>query len=497
MANSQRRTAGAVIQGSFVGGRFTPPGVPAPAAPGRATNPHINQHSAHVRQIVQAKMAQPRAAAPRAAQARGVRSQSPVVQRHGTGEAFQLPSQLSNFGGGSGQPLPAAVLQKMESFFGTSFGDIRVHVGPQASAIGALAFTHGSNLYFAQGQYNPNTTRGQQILAHELTHVVQQRAGRVRNPFGSGVAVVNDRSMEAEAERMGHLAALHKEKSSAPVASAPTGANRGTGQDAVQPMLWAVGVGVALGVGALAYCLRGRNEREEDEELNDGGDAGGGGGGGGGGDEGKGKAKGKGAKRGNKPGKSPGPSPLELLKREARQEGAERTSRGWPIYEREIRARLASHGKGADKVVREAFMEGATAASRSAPAAKPFRVAPRRPGGGGGGGGLSDEDRADQVVDTLLARLRGAIGRYEVYSKKDANVARQGCVKNGPSEFVHRDLKALVYATLVGMEGDEFEGGRLHVVKYGKNPPHTYNLTLHGDYMAHNPRTMAILHVES
>jgi hypothetical protein len=131
-----------------------------------------------------------------------------VVQRHGNGEAFQLPANLSNFGGG-GQPLPGAVRQKMESFFGTSFADVRVHVGPQASAIGALAFTQGSNLYFAQGQYNPNTPQGQQILGHELTHVVQQRAGRVSNPFASGVAVVQDRSMEAEADRMGLRAAAH------------------------------------------------------------------------------------------------------------------------------------------------------------------------------------------------------------------------------------------------------------------------------------------------
>jgi hypothetical protein len=132
------------------------------------------------------------------------------VQRVGNGEAFQLPANLSNFGGGGGQPLPKPVLQKMESFFKTSFADVRVHVGPQASSIGALAFAHGSNLYFAPGQYNPGTPQGQQLLGHELTHVVQQRAGRVRNPFGSGVAVVQDRNMEAEADRMGLRAALHQ-----------------------------------------------------------------------------------------------------------------------------------------------------------------------------------------------------------------------------------------------------------------------------------------------
>ena len=63
------------------------------------------------------------------------------VQRHahaesGNGAAFQLPANLANFSGG-GQPLPPDVRHKMESFFGASFGEVRVHVGPHASAIGA------------------------------------------------------------------------------------------------------------------------------------------------------------------------------------------------------------------------------------------------------------------------------------------------------------------------------------------------------------------------
>jgi Domain of unknown function (DUF4157) len=142
-----------------------------------------------------------------AVQPRSFAPQGPVAQRVGNGEAFQLPAQLSNFAGGAGQPLPGPVRQKMESFFNTSFTEVRVHVGPQAASIGALAFTHGSNLYFAPGQYNPNTAQGQRLLGHELTHVVQQRAGRVLNPFSSGVAVVQDPTMEAEADRQGMRAA--------------------------------------------------------------------------------------------------------------------------------------------------------------------------------------------------------------------------------------------------------------------------------------------------
>ena len=62
---------------------------------------------------------------------------------------------------------------------------MRVHVGPQAERIGAIAFTIGSDIYFAPGRYQPDTVYGRQLLGHELAHVVQQRAGRARNasPF--------------------------------------------------------------------------------------------------------------------------------------------------------------------------------------------------------------------------------------------------------------------------------------------------------------------------
>jgi len=105
-----------------------------------------------------------------------------------------------------GWPLPKDVQAKMEKALGASFADVRVHVGPDAASIGAIAFTWGSDIHFAPGQYNPHTPQGQFLLGHELTHVVQQRAGRVSNPFGSGVAVVQDHALEAEADRLGRLA---------------------------------------------------------------------------------------------------------------------------------------------------------------------------------------------------------------------------------------------------------------------------------------------------
>jgi hypothetical protein len=119
-------------------------------------------------------------------------------------EAFQVPLQPKS----GGQPLPDQVRAKMEAAFSADFSEVRVHVGQEAAAIGAIAYTWGTNIHFAPGQYNPHTIQGQKLLGHELWHVVQQKSGRVNNPFGSGVAVVQDHALEAEADRMGIKAAM-------------------------------------------------------------------------------------------------------------------------------------------------------------------------------------------------------------------------------------------------------------------------------------------------
>lgn len=136
---------------------------------------------------------------------RGVAQFKPGIHRSNM-EAFQVDLRPAS----GGWPLPRDIQAKMEAALGSAFSDVRVHVGSEASSIGALAFTWGSDIYFAPGQYNPHTSHGQFLLGHELQHVVQQRAGRVANPFGSGVAVVQDHMLEAEADRMGHQAANHR-----------------------------------------------------------------------------------------------------------------------------------------------------------------------------------------------------------------------------------------------------------------------------------------------
>jgi hypothetical protein len=60
----------------------------------------------------------------------------------------------------------------------------------------------GETLYFAPGRYESTTRQGMALLGHELTHVVQQRSGRVVNPYGRGIAIVQDPELEAEADVM-------------------------------------------------------------------------------------------------------------------------------------------------------------------------------------------------------------------------------------------------------------------------------------------------------
>ncbi len=91
---------------------------------------------------------------------------------------------------GGGAPLELSVRTLMEPRFGRDFSDVRVHTGAEADrsarSYGALAYTRGRNVVFRDGQYAPDTSEGQRLLAHELAHVVQQsdlRAGTQPSPI--------------------------------------------------------------------------------------------------------------------------------------------------------------------------------------------------------------------------------------------------------------------------------------------------------------------------
>lgn len=106
---------------------------------------------------------------------------APALQRSVGGGLSTTPQFTSRLkSSGAGTPLPPATQQHMGSAFGADFSTIRIHTGSQAarlsSDIGARAFTHKNNIFFNSGEYNPGTPSGQKLLAHELTHTVQQGA---------------------------------------------------------------------------------------------------------------------------------------------------------------------------------------------------------------------------------------------------------------------------------------------------------------------------------
>ena len=80
---------------------------------------------------------------------------------------------------GKGKSLPTGVRSEMEGAMGQSFKGVRIHTDSESvqmnQELKAQAFTHGRDVYFNEGKYRPETSSGKHLLAHELTHVVQQR----------------------------------------------------------------------------------------------------------------------------------------------------------------------------------------------------------------------------------------------------------------------------------------------------------------------------------
>lgn len=113
-----------------------------------------------------------------------------------------LPGVVQDVVRSEGKPLDLAARAFMESRLGHDFSDVRVHAGGNAEtsarSIGALAYTVGSHIVFGSG-FDSNTPSGRSLLAHELTHVVQQSDGRGRVAAGDGV-VQRKEAQEAQAK---------------------------------------------------------------------------------------------------------------------------------------------------------------------------------------------------------------------------------------------------------------------------------------------------------
>jgi Domain of unknown function (DUF4157) len=106
---------------------------------------------------------------------------------------------------GRGSALDEGVRGRIAPALGDDLGDVRVHDDDHADTLArsvqARAFATGSDVFFAKGEYQPNTSSGDKLLAHELSHVVQQRGAPTSGPMM--VSQPGD-AMEVEADRTAH-----------------------------------------------------------------------------------------------------------------------------------------------------------------------------------------------------------------------------------------------------------------------------------------------------
>ena len=127
---------------------------------------------------------------------RAVGQAQPAAEAQGAPEA----------GGG----LSPALREQMEAAFGADFSGVEVHTdSADAQAMGAQAFTRGEAVHFAPGEFQPGSREGQELIGHELAHVVQQRAGQAQPKVQrKGAGWVDDsQGLESEADAMGRRAA--------------------------------------------------------------------------------------------------------------------------------------------------------------------------------------------------------------------------------------------------------------------------------------------------
>lgn len=119
----------------------------------------------------------------------------------------EVPSVVHEVLRSSGQPLDIGTRNFMETGFGHDFSQVRVHTDAKAAesahSVNALAYTVGRNIVFAQEQYQPATPSGRHLLAHELTHIVQQRGVRSLPSADRLTLDSTDSPLETEARRIG------------------------------------------------------------------------------------------------------------------------------------------------------------------------------------------------------------------------------------------------------------------------------------------------------
>lgn len=120
------------------------------------------------------KQPEPEAAAPEGASASASASASDLA--FGGGSSGRAAAGAGSGSGSGGKPLPDDLRKKFEQSLGMDLSDVRIHTDtPDAKAAGAKAIAHGKDIHLAPGQYDPSSTAGQELLAHEVAHTVQQQ----------------------------------------------------------------------------------------------------------------------------------------------------------------------------------------------------------------------------------------------------------------------------------------------------------------------------------
>ncbi len=116
-------------------------------------------------------------------------SKEETLQAKTTHDHIQLSQDLESklqSTNGKGSPLSKETRAEMETGFGANFNNVRIHTDSQAAqmnkGLGARAFTHGADIYFNQGQFNSSSKEGKKLLAHELTHTIQQGSVATNQP---------------------------------------------------------------------------------------------------------------------------------------------------------------------------------------------------------------------------------------------------------------------------------------------------------------------------
>jgi hypothetical protein len=134
-----------------------------------------------------------------------------VVQKDsaGTGPAMVpagIEASIETMSAGGGSPLSPGLRALFEPRFGYDFSDVRVHTGPAAAgtaqALGARAFAVGRDVFFGAGEYQPTSARGQRLVAHELTHTIQQAPAATRAARTVSTAVAPVRAAPKRVQRL-------------------------------------------------------------------------------------------------------------------------------------------------------------------------------------------------------------------------------------------------------------------------------------------------------